>query len=104
MPAARHCGRRAVRSSWWACTTVPSRVDAWSRPAATSPRTEWLELAFPGGAARQVNRVDLYPRTDVPAAENNFPVNLTIKAWNGTAWETVVSRTNLPRLASGQRF
>ncbi len=75
-----------------------------SWPPSETGRTEWLEFAFPGEAARRVNRVDLYPRIDVPVAENNFPTNVVIKAWTGTAWETVASKTNIPRSTSGQRF
>ena len=71
-----------------------------SWPPSDTPRTEWLEFAFPG--ARQVNRVDLYPRTDQPVAQNNFPANFTIDVWTGSAWETVVSRTNYPKPSSGR--
>ena len=73
-----------------------------SWPPSDTPRTEWLEFAFPG--ARQVNRVDLYPRTDQPVAQNNFPANFTIDVWTGSAWETVVSRTNYPKPSGAARF
>jgi hypothetical protein len=70
--------------------------------------TEWLEFEFPG-AARPVNLVGLYPRLDVPAAQNNFPANFTIAVWNGSSptsgsWENVVTKTNFPKPAAGQRF
>ena len=65
----------------------------WSSWSQTDvDHTEWLELAFP--AARQVNRIELYPRADVPGG--SFPANFTISAWTGTAWETVVTKRNLP--------
>ena len=34
-----------------------------------------------------VTRIDLYPRIDRQVAQNNFPANLIVEAWNGTAWE-----------------
>jgi hypothetical protein len=67
--------------------------------------TEWLELKFPGDRPRPVNRVDLYPRIDGANAGTNFPANLTIKVWNGSGWETVLTRTGMPSPGSeGRRF
>lgn len=67
--------------------------------------TEWLELAFPGGVARTVNRVDLYPRSDPGFAGQNFPANFTIDVWTGSAWQTVVAKTGYPNPgAAVQRF
>jgi hypothetical protein len=65
----------------------------WSSWSQTDvDHTEWLEVAFP--AARQVNRIELYPRVDVPGG--SFPANFTISAWTGSAWETVLTKRNIP--------
>lgn len=58
---------------------------------------ESIELAFPGGAERQVNRVELYPRSDVAAA---LPADLSVAVWDGSAWKTVLRRT--AQMGAGQ--
>ena len=83
--------------SWgWSLRTINDGVrdkNGWSSWSQTEvDHTEWVEFAFP--ATRQVNRVDLYPRLDVPGG--SFPVNFTISTWTGSAWETVLTRTNFP--------
>ena len=54
------------------------------------------------GRHARSTRVDLYPRIDQPVAESDFPANFTIQVWTGTAWETVVSKTNYPKPTYGQ--
>jgi hypothetical protein len=71
---------------------IRDEVGWTSWPDAEPRHTEWVELAFPGGAARQVNRVDLYPRPDTPAAQTNLPLQINVQAWTGSRWETVVAR------------
>ncbi|HEU5110501.1 MAG TPA: discoidin domain-containing protein [Micromonosporaceae bacterium] len=73
-----------------------------SWPPNTAAHTEWVEFTFP--QARQLSRVDLYPRIDQPVAQNNFPANFTIEVWNGTAWQVVNSKTNFPKPSGGKRF
>lgn len=77
----------------------------WSSWSSTdTDHTEWIELAFPGGVARDVNRVDLYPRTDPDAIGFNFPVNFTVDVWTDHGWETVVAETGHPPVTKGERF
>ncbi|MCA2217633.1 S1 family peptidase [Jidongwangia harbinensis] len=76
--------------------------NGWTSWPSAPSHTETLEMTFP--AARDVNRVDLYPRTDLPAAQNNFPANVTVSAWTGTEWRPVVTRRGLPRTAEPARI
>ncbi|MDP9791508.1 hypothetical protein J2S43_000020 [Catenuloplanes nepalensis] len=58
---------------------------------------ESVEIAFPGGAQRQVNRVEAWPRSDIIAA---LPADLGVEVWDGSAWQSVLRRT--ATLAAGQ--
>ena len=66
--------------------------------------TEWVQLTL--SQAREVGRVDLYPRGDPPYAGTGFPANFTVELLTGTGWTTVVSRTGYPPPATNavQRF
>lgn len=91
---------------WGSATVVDGRRGplGWSSGDNGSV-PQWVELAFPGGESRRLNRVDLYPRTDAPNAGLHFPSTFVVEVWTGTAWEPVVQRTNLPNPgAAAQRF
>ncbi|HET6530743.1 MAG TPA: discoidin domain-containing protein [Actinoplanes sp.] len=83
--------------SWgWSLRTINDGVrdkNGWSSWSQTEvDHTEWVEFAFP--EARELGRVDLYPRVDVPGG--SFPATFTISTWTGSAWETVLTKQNLP--------
>jgi hypothetical protein len=59
----------------------------------------WVEFDLP--AARDLNRLDLYPRSDAGYVGDNFPADFTIDVWNGTAWVTVFTQTGYPHPTTG---
>jgi hypothetical protein len=88
----------------WLLTEINDGVrdqNGWTSWPPSAAHTETLEFTF--AQAKRVNRVDLYPRTDVPAAENNFPANFAIDTWNGTAWVTAATRAGVPRTPNAVR-
>jgi hypothetical protein len=87
----------------------------WSLPAVTdgvsggagwsswsnveTPHTEWIELTLPEPG--DISRVVMFPRGDAGFAGQNFPRNFTIEVFDGTAWATVVTRTDYPSPTTG---
>lgn len=61
----------------------------------TTNHTEWLQADL--GETNFVDRVDLFPRSDVGSVGAYFPIDFTIALSNdGTTWTTVVSRAGYP--------
>lgn len=59
-------------------------------------RIEWLQFDLP--QAQQMNRLDLFPRSDGGAAGFNFPTNLVVETYRDGAWSPppVLVRNNVP--------
>ncbi|BCB76761.1 hypothetical protein GCM10022251_49770 [Phytohabitans flavus] len=98
----------SVESDIWSRTKLTDSrrgPTGWSSGDGGAGAQQWVELAFPGGETRRVNRIDLYPRTDGTNTGLRFPTTFTVEVWTGTAWEPVLSKTNLPNPgAKAQRF
>lgn len=56
---------------------------------------EWVEIDL--GATRTFDSVILYPRNGPGYIGDGFPIDFTIKTWNGTEWVTRVTQTNYPK-------
>ncbi|HEX6685378.1 MAG TPA: LamG-like jellyroll fold domain-containing protein [Candidatus Limnocylindrales bacterium] len=88
--------------SWgWKLSAINDGVRGpvgWSSYPNPTPHTEWVEFTFP---TQSVSRVDLFARSDAGSVGFGFPANFTIEMWNGTAWSTVVTRTNYPQPTNG---
>jgi hypothetical protein len=63
---------------------------------------QWIEIDL--GVARIFDSVVLYPRSDPGRVGDGFPIDFTIKVWNGTEWLTRVAQTNYPKPAGSPQI
>lgn len=76
-------------------SSVAGKYGWTSNDSVASNHTEWIMVDL--GTTATIGKVDLYPRTDAGNAGYGFPVDFTIQvSADGTAWNTVVSRTAYP--------
>ncbi len=57
--------------------------------------SQWVEIDL--GVPRIFDSIVLYPRSDPGRIGDGFPIEFTIKVWNGTEWLTRVTHTNYPK-------
>ncbi|HKT00126.1 MAG TPA: LamG-like jellyroll fold domain-containing protein [Rugosimonospora sp.] len=76
-------------------TTSVSGANGWSSNGFTAAaNTAWIQVNL--GSSRTIDRVDMYPRTDLIGM--CFPQAFTIQvSADGTTWTTVTTQTNYPQ-------
>ncbi|WP_407647142.1 DUF4082 domain-containing protein [Goekera deserti] len=83
-------------------TSTSSSAGWRSSNSLTTNHTEWFQVDL--GAARSVNEVTVWPRTDGANAGYGYPVDFTIAtSVDGTTWTTVASVTGAPIPTGVQR-
>lgn len=74
-------------------------TDSW-HSASGLPQWFTFELSEP----KKITRIVMYPRNEptIAYSEAYFPKNFTFDAWNGTAWVTLYTGTNVPSTKRGE--
>lgn len=95
---------KSFHEGWWPAQVVDGRTTSspgfygYSSQLGNNSnpnQTEWIEIDL--GATRTVDSVVLYPRNDPGRVALGFPIDFTIKVWDGSQWLTRVTRTDYPK-------